>query len=373
MSRRPDDFKIEIEPKDDSQYFIGEEDSSKKSDEFLVKLDKLMDRLKLISLEMDKKSADLEIKIGKLEEKFKDVMYDFPKLKETTDNIENQLNVINLGLMDFKKTLSDIDSRVLNLEKIPSTVGGKIEDLGNKLKNAEDDIQKIYLKLGDIETIKKDVTSNLEGIIGIKEGNLKNEIINNKAGIDDLKKRLDTVSLAMKSFERTVELTNIDDIIKRFDSFDRRMLDLEVSVQKLMHVSNEPTITASDVEVFKERLKEISITVMNALDRMNKFEMVINNRLIKTEELSRSFERIEALKSVTDDVKEQVKVMREIQNSVQDLYGKIMTIYDSGKIGWNKIQNVAREVPEIERLKTDIEDIKKIVEWLVSKNESRII
>jgi chromosome segregation ATPase len=150
-------------------------------------------------------------------------------------------------------------------------------------------------------------------------------------------------------------------------------MDLEFAVQKLRSVTRESTITESDVNVFKERLKEISTTVMSALDRMNRFEMEMNSKLSKTEDLSKSFERIEALKSVTNDVREQVRIMRDVQASVQDLYGKIMTIYDSGKLGWDKIQNVARDVSEIEKVRTDIGDLRKIVEWLVSKSENRLI
>jgi len=237
----------------------------------------------------------------------------------------------------------------------------------------EDDIQKIYTRLGEIETIKKDVTKSLEGLLGTKELDLRKEINVNKAEIEHLKKGIDAVALAIKSFERTVELTNLDDIIKRFDSLDRRIMTLETAIQKLRNIARESTLTEGDVEVFKQRLKEISATVMNALNRMNKFEMVVDNKLAKMEDASKSIRNIDAIRSVTGDVREQVKIMKEIQTSVQDLYGKIMKIYDSGKIGWDRLQNVSRDVSEVEKLKTDVQDLRRIVEWLVNKHESKLI
>ena len=374
MPSNPDDFEIKIEPGNDDSVYVGKDEySSQRFEELVLKLDKLMDRLKLVALEVDKRYADLEIKIGKLEERFKDIIFDFPKVKERTESVEDQLNVVNLGIIDFKKNLSDMDVKIANLDKLPSTVESKIVGQENRIKKIDDDIQRILVRLGEIETIKGDVTKNLQGILETKESTLKKEISDNMAETEHLKKSVDALSTAIKSFERTVELTNIDDIIKRFDSLDRRIMDLENAIQHLRSVTRESTITESDVEVFKQKLKEISTTVMNALDRMNKFEMTINSKLSRTEELSQGLGRIDALKSVTGDVREQVKVMRDIQVSVQDLYGKIMRIYDSGKLGWDRLQNVSRDMSELEKIKTDIEDLRKIVEWLVNKQETRLI
>ena len=123
----------------------------------------------------------------------------------------------------------------------------------------------------------------------------------------------------------------------------------------------------------KKRLKEISVTVMNALNRMNKLEMIVRNKLSKMEALPKSVEHVGAIKTVTRDVREQIKTMREIQTSVQDLYGKIMRIYDSGKIGWDRLQNVSRDISEMEKLRNDLQDLRRIVEWLVNKEEKKLI
>ena len=374
MPEEIDDFEIKVEPKDDEDSFYVKTDGiSKKAEELGVKLDKLLDRLKLISLEMDKKSADLEIKIGKLEEKFKDTVLDFPKLKTKTDEIENLLHVVNLGLADFKKQLSEIDSRTSGLEEIPTNLEKRIVGMENKIKKMDDDIQKAFLRLGEIETIKKDVTKSLEGALETKLSDLNKGITDNRAEIEHMKKGLDAVSMAIKSFGRTVELTNIDDIIKRFDAVDGRVMNLEMAFQKLRATTRESTVTEGDVEAFMDKLKEVSTTVMNTLNRMNKLEMTVNDKLAAVEEASKDFKRIDTLRSVTEDVREQVKIMQQVHDSVQDLYGKIMRIYDSGKLGWDRLQNISRDLSELEKLKTDLQDLRRIVEWVVNKEEKRLI
>ena len=106
---------------------------------------------------------------------------------------------------------------------------------------------------------------------------------------------------------------------------------------------------------------------------MNKLEMTVNDKLTEVEEASKDFKRIDTLRSVTEDVREQVRIMQQVHDSVQDLYGKIMRIYDSGKLGWDRLQNISRDLSELEKLKTDLQDLRRIVEWVVNKEEKRLI
>jgi len=338
------------------------EDLPKKLEELAEDVDKLADKVKLVGLELDKKSADLEIKISKVDERFKEVAYDFPKLKEKSEEIENLLNVINLGLVDFKKRFDEIDSRISKLEKIPEEVEKRIVSLDNKFNKLDEDIKKIYLRLGEIESIKQDVTKNLGEKISSNSDELRKEMGDNKIEIEHIKKNLDAISFAMKSFERTVELTNLDDIIRRFDAFDRKILNIEMELDKLRGSTRDTSTIEGDVEILKRRFKEMIPTIMGALNKINQFEIEMNNKLGKVEILEKGIMRLNTIQSMTETVIEQVKKMNEIKNSIEDLYGKIMRIYDSGNVGWDRLQNIVRELSELDKLKSDMQEVRRIVE-----------
>jgi len=353
-SRKSEEIEVEIEqPKD--------EYSSEKAEDLEVKVKKLEDKLRLIALELDKKSTDLEIKIGKADERFKEVAYDFPKFKEKSEEIENLLGVMNLGLADFKERFTDIDSRMAKLEKMPEGLERGMVILDNKLKKLDEDVKKLYLRLDEIGTIKQDVTKTLEDKISLSSENIRKEITDNKAEIEHVKKNLDALSFAIKSFERTVELTNLDDIIKRFDVIDRKILTMQTELEKLRSPDRDASAVGEDVETLKKRFKQMILTVMDALNRINKFEVEMNSKLARVEALERAAMSLETVKAMADTSIEQVKKMNELKSSMEDLYGKIKRIYDSGNIGWDRLQNIVHELSELDKLKVDLEDVRRAV------------
>ncbi len=360
LPKETDDLEVEVKE-------TKHESSSKKLEELGVKIDKLQDKLKLVALELDKKSADLEIKIGKADERFKEVAYDFPKLREKAEDIDSLLNVINLGLVDFKQRFTDIDSRISNLEKIPEKVEGRIVNLDNKFKKHDEDIKKLYLRLDEIGTIKQDVSKSLEDKIASNSENIRKEIIDNKAEIEHVKKNLDALSFAIKSFERTVELTNLDDMIRRFNDIDRKILTMQTEFDKLRGSTRDTSTIEGDVEILKKRVKELIPSIMDALNKINKFEIEMNNKLARVDALEKGIMKLNTIQAMTDTVIEQVKKMNETKTSVEDLYGKIKRIYDSGDIGWDRLQNIVRELSELDKLKNDLKEVRKIVDDNKSK------
>ena len=353
------------------KYIIVEgENLPKKPEDLAEDVDKLENKVKMVGLELDKKSADLEIKIGKLDERFKEVAYDFPKLGDRAEEIENLLQVINLGLVDFKNRFSDIDARISKLEKVPEEVERRIVGIDNKFKKMDEDIKKLYLRLDEIGTIKQDVTKSLEEKIDSSSENIRKEITDNKAEIEHVKKTLDALSFAIKSFERTVELTNLDDMIRRFNDIDRKVLNMQTELDKLRDSTRDTSSIEGDVEILKTRFKEMIPNLMGALNKINQFEIEMNNKLAKVELLEKGMMRLNAVQAMTDTTIEQVKKMNEIKNSVEDLYGKISRIYDSSNIDWNRLQNVIRELSELDKLKSDLKEVRKIVDENRSKIKS---
>jgi len=342
--------------------------SPEKFEELGIKVDKLQGKLKLVALGLDKKSADLEIKISEADERFKDVAYDFPKLREKSEGIDSLLNVINLGLVDFKQRLTDINSRISKLEKVPEEVERRIVGIDNKLKKVDEDIKKLYLRLDEIGTIKQDVTKTLEEKIDSSEKNIRKEITDNKAEIAHLKSNLDALSFAIKSFERTIELTNLDDIIKRFDVIDRKTLNIQTELDRLRESSKDTSTLEGDVDVLKSKFKELTSSIMGSLSKINEFEVKMDKKLAKVETLERGIMKLNTVQSMTDTVIEQVKKMNEVKNSVEDLYGKIQRIYDSSDVSWNRLEKIVKELSELDKIKEDLKEVRKVV----NENKSKI-
>lgn len=348
--------KLEIKVKE-----VKHKRSTEEMEELELKIDKLKDKLKLVSLALDRKSADLEIKIGKVDERFKEVAYDYPKLRERSEEIESLLQVINLGLTDFKRKFTDIDSRISKLEKVPEEVERRIVGLDNKLKKQDEDVKRIYLRLDEIGKIKQDVTKDLEIKMDLNTENIRKEITDNKAEIGHLKNNLDSLSFAVKSFERTVELTNLDDMIRRFNAIDKKILIAQSELDKLRDSTRDTSRMEADVETLKRRFKQMIPTIMDALNKINKFEVGMDNKMARVEAMEKGVVRLGAVQSMTDTVIEQVKKMNEIKTSMQDLYGKMSRIYDSKDISWDRLHKVVQELSELDKLKKDLEEVRSAV------------
>ncbi len=335
------------------------EDLPKKLDDLPEELEKIKDKVKLVGLEIDKKSADLEIKIGKVDERFKEVAYGFPKLRDRADEIENLLHVINLGLVDFKGNFADIDSRMSKLEEMPGGIERRIVDLDAKLKKLDEDVKKIYLRLDEIGMIKQDVTNALEGKINSNSENMRKETADNKAEIEHLKKNLDALNFAIKSFERTVELTNLDDIIKRFDSIDRRILTIQTELDSMRSSGRDSSEIGRDVEVLKKRFKQMIPTIMDALNRINRFEVKVDSKLARVEGLEKSVMELNTDRSNT--AAERIEEMNEIKKSMEDLYGEMKRIYDSSDVKRDRLEKTMQELEELDKFKSDLEEVRKAV------------
>lgn len=80
-------------------------------------VNKFEDRVKLGSLINEKRFAELELKIGELNQKLNEITTDYPKLKERSGEIEDLLNIINLGLGEYKDDFEKINSSFSEFKK----------------------------------------------------------------------------------------------------------------------------------------------------------------------------------------------------------------------------------------------------------------
>jgi hypothetical protein len=91
-----------------------------------------------------------------------------------------------------------------------------------------------------------------------------------------MKKDLETFSSAMKSFERTVELTNIDVLIKRFESLDNKINATQSQLEDFKKILHSLSLTEDDVVILKKKIDETNMTLVEKLGNLSEFEREVN-------------------------------------------------------------------------------------------------
>jgi chromosome segregation ATPase len=342
-------------------------------DEIAEKVEKFEDKIKLLNLLAEKKFADLELKIGQLSEKLNEITVEFPKLKEKSSEIEDLLNVVNLGLVDYKEKFEEIETKVSEFTQLPEVVSNIRLNLENKMKDINENFKAISANLEVLNNLKDEILKSTEETISPKMEELEKNIQQNKAEIEHLKSSIDGFSLALKSFEKTIELTNIDEIIRRFDSLDRRMINLENELEKFRYLIPDLSMTVGDVEILKKKLKELSSAVMDALSRMNEFEININRKLAFFEDLTKKAEKIEikapseeksTVTEIPSDYRDRMKELEEEMKKTKELPFEIKKEIEELRERMNRIENKSVEAfpPDVEELKNRVEELRKYVQ-----------
>lgn len=328
-----------------------------KVEELEEKITKFEDKIQLGGLVNEKRFADLELKIGELNEKLKEVTTDFPKLKERAVEIEDLLNVINLGLSEYKDDFDKVDSRISDFQKLPETLESVRSNLESKMRELNESVKGLNANVEVLKNIKEDIIKNTEETISSKVKLLEESLERNKAEVEHVKKDLDGFSVALRAFERTIEMTNLDDIIRRFDSLDKKIINNETELEKFRRLVPDMSMAVGDVEVLKKRLKELSSSVMDVLTKMNEFELSINKKIPLLEELAK--------KAETEDFKTTISKLDDTKNAVEKVYGDVN----------EKFSRLAAISDEVNMIKTDIETLKTMKTTLneavtTIKNES---
>ncbi|MDI6826216.1 MAG: hypothetical protein QMD36_03420 [Candidatus Aenigmarchaeota archaeon] len=350
-------------------------------DEIAEKVEKFEDKIRLGNLIAEKRFADLELKIGQLSNKLNEIATEFPKLKERAAEIEDILNVVNLGLVEYKKAFERMNAQISEFSQLPDAISSIRLNLENKMKDINENFKTMSASLEVLNKLKEDIAKSIEETISSKVDELEKDIEYNRVEIEHLKSDLDGFSLALKSFERTIELTNLDDIIRRFDSLDRKMINVENEVEKFRYLIPDLSMTVGDVEILKKKLKETSSTVMDTLSRMNEFEININKKMAFLEDLTKKAERLEIklpskveegikpeetpieskvpvdYQAKISELEEKIKKTElplEIKNTIEDLKERMSRLEGRGFVETTPV--------EIEELKNRVEDLEKSIQ-----------
>ncbi|MCX6821259.1 MAG: hypothetical protein NTW30_00625 [Candidatus Aenigmarchaeota archaeon] len=320
-------------------------------------VNKFEDRVKLGGLINEKRFAELELKIGELNQKLNEVTTDFPKMKERAVEIEDLLNIVNLGLVEYKDNFDKINSSFSEFKKIPETLESVRTNLESKTRELNDSVTGLTANVDVLKNIKEDVIKSSEETISSKIKTVEDGIQQNKVELEHVKRDLDGFSVALRSFERTIELTNLDDIIRRFDSLDRRIINNGEELDKIRKVVPEMSMTIIDVEILKKKLKEMSSTVMDVLNKINESEINTNKKMSLFEDLTKKVE------SANEEVKTQVSKLEGTRTAVEKIYSDMN----------EKASSLTNVNEEIGRVKADVEkiysDVNEKVSNLTSVND----
>jgi len=302
------------------------------------RINKLEKKLKLSNLLTGKKFADLELTIGKLDERLKEISTDFPEIKERAEGIEDLLSVINLGIVSYKGKFDDLSSRLTGVEQIPEKVKTTLSNYEKKLNSLEDNVKKISTSLNEFKIIKEDVTKKVEENILPKIQTLSENRDINRMEIEHIKKNIDALTSAVKSFERTVELTNLDAIIKRFDSMEDKLMKTRSQMEEFRKDLSTISVRDKDVDALKQKLKETESVVLEKLGKLNEVETKIGIVQQKLEDMN-YFDISTKLKS---ELKGKEDIISQNQARIDGLTKRLDTLSDE----------LEKRVEEIGRIKT---------------------
>ena len=328
-------------------------------EELTKRVEKTEDKVKLSNLLTGKRFADLELKIAKLDEKFKEIVTEFPELKERTERIESLLNVINLGITDYRNKFKDFYTRLTGVEKVPNEIRGTLATYETKLKNLGEDVKKLSARLVALNTLKEDVTKTVKETIALEMNTISKAQEINKMELEHVKKDIDTFSTVVKSFERTMEATELDNVIRRFNSMEKRIMDTQTQVEELRrHLSGIP-VTEKYVENLNRRIDELGKTVMDRLSRLSEFERNVENFTKKLENIEKDMKDIKLTGSpnLSEGLKQKLLKLDETKTSMQELSKRVSTLY-GGK---------PEKLEGLEDMKNKIEGLEKI---LIAQNKN---
>ena len=153
----------------------------------IQKYNSLPKNLKLKLLENDKRFADLELSVGKLEDKFGEVWELIPDIKERSERIEDLLNIINLGLVDYKDQANKLSAKVSELEKLPSKIDMQSKEYAEKLRELNKQLTEFSAKVQALGTVKDDISKTVREDILPDINLLKESIEKNEVNVEQMR------------------------------------------------------------------------------------------------------------------------------------------------------------------------------------------
>jgi len=362
------------------------------------KVSRLEDKLKLAGLKTEKKFADLELSMAKVEDKFKDIWEIMPQVSERSEEIENMLEILNLGIRDFKTAVTSLDSRLQSIED-----AGVSEDIKNALTSYDRrllEIKNTLKKLGtDIDimtTEKNDLVDVVQKDIVPALDSIRTANSENKARVNEIKGLVDEFKLTVKSFEKGMDMIDIKGLISQFTNINTRMAEMQGKVNELTRTQPPELETFVDeTRKLKSHLKDTNMRFVENLNRVsdldakmslldekidktvqgvdNKIQAIDIGRLEKgVESVNDALARFERGKADIDrittknerinlELTEKAKFLTEAGGGIENIKSNINKLGELVRNNTSVIDNVRGFSESIDEVKGSISKIQKAV------------
>lgn len=357
------------------------------------------DRFKLTLLQMEKRFVDLEMSLGELGQKVKDVdIKSVSELKQKVDDIEDMISVEQVGIIELKKMLEGMNEkaeqvsvvnsmvtksneRLNGIEKEMAAMKGSIvprNEMSDTVRKLENSVTEISVKSPptsvEMENFHKrfnDLSSQLKSLSARTENNVK--ILFEKVKEAQAKEPMMQTGVDFDLLSSKIESLKIslDSMLKKKIEMDLKIVEME----KMFEII-ETKIRESVSEKIMDEIKFNKKDLMTANIRVDSLERVIRELITNLQNMENSmkkFENIEKMTSLGSDIEEKIERFKFVEEEMKRLSTRTEMIYDSIDKKLEKIRSVEKRTEEmnevLERVRKDVDANKLLTLDRVKKED----
>jgi len=338
-------------------------------------LSRLNNKVKVKLLEHDKRFADLELGVGKLEDKFEDVWKTIPNIDARSEHIEDLLNIINLGLINFKEKSKKLETRVSELEKVPAKMEQELKGYSDKMRELGQGLSKFSAKVQALNTVKDDIAKNIREDVLPDINILKSSIEKNNVSVEQMKNEVNNFKSMIKSFQQTLQLLDINSVIQQFDNFNVRLANAQAEIDTLKDSIPSKELYDNDIEIMRNKIQDFSSTIIDSNTKLKEFDsrlQVITDKINKANIVGKFNE-------IRKETKELEKAIYSNENKIEDLEKNLQErdeVFESKLTNIEKLTKKAEHLGFLESIREEVqghaenlEETKDEIEKLANKTE----
>ncbi|MEM5853501.1 MAG: hypothetical protein QXS37_02835 [Candidatus Aenigmatarchaeota archaeon] len=320
------------------------------------------DKFKFALLQVDKRLVNLEVAIGEINEKIKSLttvdVETINQIKERLDELEDLIMVENLGGLELKRFLENIDSRTTELSQKTASLSESVKNFEEKISELKggydtsalkDNINKLEKNIEKIENELKDINKRMSELTPAQEvSRLENNLGSITSKIDEIVGKIESLepSILKKVEEKIFDLkdivTGLEGRIKSVEEMRKSLISLEEKISEL-----------------KERIRVTESSMLKKVDEKISVLPLISEQIL-------SFgEEISKLKEEASNLHRKSEQLITLENEIKRLEERIRPL---------ETQIIQRVVSEISELRSEtskeIKEIKdKISGMIATKSE----
>lgn len=358
-----------------------------------ISLSDLKDEIKLDRLKNEKRFADLELNVGNLNNKFKDIWKMLPDLKEKTERFEDMINVLILGTKDFKGNISDLNSQVNNLEnkieKLPDEFRKSLEEYNTQIQSIKKDINDLLADLGKLKKSEEKSLKEIEDKLMKNIETLREIGDKNKAEIELIHKNVDSLNISIRSFQKVLDMIDINSLTTQFDAINMKITNLNVELEKIKGSIPDGAVIDKEINVLSNKLQNIYNNLMVLRTDLGEKEKRIlldeveidklkssqgklleeaEAKIKKFEDIISSTRNLDVIASYGKEARKQLMEMESMKTEVEKLGKRVERMFFEIN---KRTYDTASLKPELERIKAKVYDMERKIEESIRKPASR--